>query len=884
MNTLARYVRIALSTVVLTFVTTDVVAQSVSGYVRNERKEPVPYATVVFSKDSLASSIISYAITDNNGRYEAMSKQNVTSFWATVSCLGYETYRKQFSHENRQIDFEITESPVSLEEIVVRGSMSGVTMNQDTVVYSPKAFTTGGEQSLVDIVNKMPGMNVDQSGNVSYQGKKIGKVLVDGKDVLSGVGGSALRTLSSDFASSIELISNYSDGGIENSFLSEGTMALNIKSDGTNNAVGTLEGGGGFKDKYEIKTSVLKTKEPFSVSSIVNVNNTNEPVFSALDYINAVGGLENVGAPSDGTTTITLSGPAERRMLVPSNNEYERNAGIANLNISYEPNSRYRMGVGIIYNRSVSKASSFRKEEYSMSDNAFSNMAENMKEQANDFASVAINQKWAVSSGFDLRAYTKVNYGDYRINNIAQNSYNGNKTDAEENDKMRSVDILQQLGLNFLVNQGLLYCNMDFRLNTGNQTYNLLTNADIPIMFQEGDEDYWARNRGKALSLGGNIGIVYPILKEKANFKGEIGVSYKNNENEFVVPIDEVNENMETGKMYAYAGVMKNKGLFRFDAGTSLTRHRVATSLHMSEKKKDEVWGIEPIFNVGIHFSKQHKMLLSSSYSMCPTDPYSLSRMPLLKGYNDIQQVSEYNSLLSKRWNTSFTYQYFDLFSRTTLFLYAMYEKNNDTYLTEYSSEGIIHYTTFKDGGQDHSFTSSFYLNKGINGTPLDLKATANYTYSTAGLIRESIQMESMLGVLNTSLGVSSRFRSFPINFDLKGTYNLVNNKIDALDISTSNKEYGCSLQLTYSNKAFSASLTGKTTKSTNSSYEYSLKDMDFLLSYQINKFKLKISGSNIFHLNGREWLTEKVTPNVVSYIKYVRHSGYLLLSLSYSL
>lgn len=876
-------VKIAIS-LVLAFASYEVEAQNVSGYVRDGKGSPVPYATVVFSADSLASTILSYGITNNDGRYEINAGKVFTPFWVSVGCLGYEKHKRLCHEIKAQMDIEISESSVFLEEVVVKGSMSGVMMRQDTVIYNPKAFTTGSEQSLEELVNKMPGMTVDQSGNVSYQGKKIGKVLVDGKDILSGVGGSALRTLSSDFATSIELIANYSDGGIENSFLSNETMALNIKSDGNNNAVGTFEAGGGFKDKYDIKTSVLKTKEPLSVSAIVNTNNTNEPVFSALDYINAVGGLDNVGATSERAATISLSGPAERRMLVPSNNEHKNTAGIANLNLSYEPNSRYRLDVGAIYNRSMSESSSFRKEEYNLSDNAFFNQAENSKEQANDFASIVINQKWGVSSKTDLRTYTKVNYGHYDINSITNNFFDGTHIDADENDNVKSMNILQQVSLNSLIGRGLLYGNMDFKLNHTLQDFHLLTDAKVPDSFQIEDNVYQTKSTEKNFVLNANLGIIYPILGSEINFKGQITGDYKNDNINVVAAVNERDEKIETKKISAYAGIMKNKGIFRFDAGTYLTNYAINTPYNVLKCSQKRYWGFEPVLYTGIHFSKQHKLLFSTSYSMQPADVNSLYRTTFLKGYNTIQLASECNDFLNRSWNTDFTYQYFDLFSRTTLFLYAMYEKEYNTCQTEYFSDGIVNYTKFVDGGENQSFSSSFYLNKGINGTPLDIKTTANYTYTMGRMLRESIPMESVLGVLNTSLGISSRFRSFPVNFELKGIYNLINNKIDALDVDVSNKEYGGSLQLTYAQDGFTVSLTGKTSKTTNSNYEYNLNDMDFLLSYKIKKFKLKIFGSNIFHLNGREWLTEQVTPNMVSYTKYIRHSGYVLLSVSYSL
>lgn len=167
---------------------------------------------------------------------------------------------------------------------------------------------------------------------------------------------------------------------------------------------------------------------------------------------------------------------------------------------------------------------------------------------------------------------------------------------------------------------------------------------------------------------------------------------------------------------------------------------------------------------------------------------------------------------------------------------------------------------------------------------PFDFKTVINYTHSSDNILRNSVPTELRNNTLNTSVGISSRFRSFPVNFEASGLYNFTDNRIALLDIYTSDKEYGGDLRLTYAKNAFSASLTGKLRKVTNGSSDYHQNDADIMLSYKIKRFRLKASGVDIFHLDKKEWLTETVTPNVKSYIQYRRHSGYLLCSLSYSL
>lgn len=858
-----------------------------SGTVR-DGQGTVPYATVIFSNDSTARSVISYAVTDDNGKFAAGQDKPFEACWITVRCIGYDTYRRHWHiSEGSTVDIKLSENATVLSEITVKGNMYGVSVRNDTVVYNPNAFANGSEQSLEDVVKKMPGMTVDESGNVSYQGKKIEKFLIDGKDVISGSNTGALRTLPSDFATSMELIANYSDGGVENAFKAGETMALNIKSGKQGKLSGALEGGGGIKGKFGVKSSLLKVGERNSFSALANANNTNEPVFSLLNYINTMGGLENIGASSGGARSISLSSNSpEQRMLLPADNEYEKPAGIGNINVTLEPSDKYRLTIGSIYHHSKAKSSSYNEEEYYLSDSGnFTNLAESHKEQSDDFASLMVNQAWKMSDRTEARAYTKISYGDYDVNGNVSNSYSGNDIRADEYKQVRSWDATQQIAVNTLVGRGLLFGRLDFNLKDAEQDYTAATNALLPETFAAGDGYYLAGRDGRDFSVNAGAGLIYPVIGDRVNLRAEAKGGYALSDlNTSKASVEEECEELHTRTFSLYGGLMKNQGLFRFDAGTNLSYYSLDADLCSSDRPERKHWHLEPVLAAALYFSRQHALSLSMSHALNPAGISALSRTTMLNGYNNIQQASECSNLLEKKWEAVLSYKYFSLFSRTTLFVYATYNKVEDTYRQDYSSEDITTYVKNTDGGGHQSVSSTFYFNKGLASIPLDFKVTANHTYSSYDMLRNSVPLEMRNNTLNTSAEILSRFKSFPVNFEVSGLYNLTGNRIEQMDIHTTNREYGGNLRLIYARGAFSASLTGKWKKVSNGSSDYNLNDADILLSYKVKRFRLKVSGADIFHLDKREWLTETVTPNVKSYIQYRQHNGYLLCSLSYSL
>lgn len=204
------------------------IAQNISGMVVDAQNTAIPFCTVTCSQDSMAYSIISYAITKDNGSFTIQSNKALSSFWLIARCVGYSTLRVHYKElPAAPLRLELKDDSYTLSEVTVKGRNLGAKVKNDTIEFSPNVFKNGSEQNMSDVIKKLPGMAVDESGNVSFQGKRIDKFLVNGEDVLS-TGGHALKTLSADFASGVELLSNYNDGNVGNSFNSKETTALNL--------------------------------------------------------------------------------------------------------------------------------------------------------------------------------------------------------------------------------------------------------------------------------------------------------------------------------------------------------------------------------------------------------------------------------------------------------------------------------------------------------------------------------------------------------------------------------------------------------------------------------------------------------------------------------
>ena len=140
---------------------------------------PLEMANVIAFKKG-TNLLKSYSITDAKGHYKLSLEQD-QEYTLKVSYLGYETKNVDVSLDNSQNqtkDIVMSESNESLNEVELTYEMP-VRIIGDTIVYNTDSFTTGTEKKLEDILEKLPGIEIDDNGEIEVEGKKVQKEFCD---------------------------------------------------------------------------------------------------------------------------------------------------------------------------------------------------------------------------------------------------------------------------------------------------------------------------------------------------------------------------------------------------------------------------------------------------------------------------------------------------------------------------------------------------------------------------------------------------------------------------------------------------------------------------------------------------------------------------------
>lgn len=175
------------------------------------------------------SSIIGYCFTDEKGNYKLSYKGDNPYLLINISAINIKQQTKHVENKSQTVDFIAEEGSVSLREVVVKSNK--IWGNKDTINYSVAAFKDKKDLVIGDVLKKMPGIDVKESGQITYKGKPINKFYIENLDMLQGRYGIATNNLSANDIATVQVFENHQPiKALEKSqFSNEAAINLKIK-------------------------------------------------------------------------------------------------------------------------------------------------------------------------------------------------------------------------------------------------------------------------------------------------------------------------------------------------------------------------------------------------------------------------------------------------------------------------------------------------------------------------------------------------------------------------------------------------------------------------------------------------------------------------------
>lgn len=325
---------------------------TVKGKVTDSLQNPLDVANVV-AVNQTTQALDGFGITNPEGEFKINVKKN-TNYRIKISFLGYETREIPLRTEDEDINIEVVLFPrtENLDEVELVYEIP-ISIQGDTIVYNTDSFVSGTEKKLADVLKKLPGIEVNDEGEIEVEGKAVTKVMVEGDDFFDGDSKLASKNIPANALDKVEVLRNYSEvsqlSGLTNN---QDNIALNIKlKEGKKKFwFGEITGGVGPDERYVAHPKLFYYSPEFSLNVLTDLNNVGEVPFSLRDYWNFTGGTRGNVRPNTGTS-FTTSASGLGLSTTQNNRANSIDSRFGAINFSYKPSPSWRVsGYGIFSN------------------------------------------------------------------------------------------------------------------------------------------------------------------------------------------------------------------------------------------------------------------------------------------------------------------------------------------------------------------------------------------------------------------------------------------------------------------------------------------------------------------------------------------------------
>ena len=791
-----------------------------NGIIKDSIGNPLEMANVI-ALDTVAKRVASYGFSDDKGNFKLELKNN-TTYNIKISYVGFKDISEFLKTKETNISKNYTMSEDTMLDGINIVSTMPVTIKGDTIIYNADSFTNGSERKLEDVLKKLPGVEVNDAGEIEIEGKRVEKVMIDGKDFFDGDSKLATKNIPSNAVDKIQVLRNYSDvgqlSGVQNN---QDRFAINIKlKEGKKNFWfgDILAGAGSAPDEnlYLLQPKLFYYTPKYTINIIGDVNNLGEVVLSRSDLRNFGGGFRSQ-SPSNGTN-INLGNTGIGFVNANARNANKIETKLTALNFSYSPNKKLDLSGFLIFSNNSNGQRSINNIDY-ISPNTPDDIVDNLSDQTSNSGifkfSTIYKKDFNNQLNYDVFAnfsneYTTDDVNSVVLSNIAENEratpfninqnlsyfYTANEKSIfalEMKHLLKDEDPFYAASLendpnnnDDLQNDGFDDAAETLGLNRDNTFYSLQQDRRVKSNQLDAKLDYYY-----ILNSTSNLNFVSGTILSSQSFNSRFFQTLDNGSsldpNPNIPGIDDEQSTNDTQYDFVdiYAGLRYRlkSGIFTFTPGFTLHSYNSKNTQYGSEVFQDKFSKFLPEFELIAQFKRSESLTFKYKKEVNFTDVSQIARGIVANSYNSFFGGNA-DLVNASFHNLSLNYRSYNLFDGTNVFGRVSYRKtsNQVNRNTIFEPRSVVSSSTSINSPFDNENLSAFgSVGKTVKKIRTSLGGNYSYnkTYQFINFIENT--NESFTKGLNTSIGTN--FTKAP-NVSLSYRLNLSEQKNSSRDFN----------------------------------------------------------------------------------------------------
>jgi len=250
-------------------------------------------------KDSL---LLKFTRTNANGDFE-LTNFKVDTFTLIIDHpelepKSYFIFGNEGNNEINIPSVRMSMKTKELDEVVIFANKNPIFYRGDTLVYVADSFKVGQNAVVEDLLKKLPGLKIDETGKITSQGKEISQVLVDGDEFFGTDPTIATKNLAAKGVESVQVYEKKNENAKAGEDENIQVLDLKLKEDAKKGYFGKISGASDFglnqnTPFYEGEILVNKFNKKQKISIFMLTSNTPRSNFGWGDMNKF--GLDNEG-------------------------------------------------------------------------------------------------------------------------------------------------------------------------------------------------------------------------------------------------------------------------------------------------------------------------------------------------------------------------------------------------------------------------------------------------------------------------------------------------------------------------------------------------------------------------------------------------------------
>ncbi len=229
----------------------------IEGRIINPDGKSVADVNVFASKVGQKYKIFTSCLSGDDGTYALTVRTSDDTLCIHVSGFDVAPAEVICLNKSQKLDITVTEKAQEIKEVSIRAQK--VYSTGDTINYNVVQFQNKNDVSIGQVLERLPGVTVSESGKIQYKGLDIKNFYIEGLDLMKGRYGIATNNIDPNAIGTIQILENHQDVKALKDLKPEEHASINLKLkngvSGVFNLIGSL--GAGYYENHFMNSKEL---------------------------------------------------------------------------------------------------------------------------------------------------------------------------------------------------------------------------------------------------------------------------------------------------------------------------------------------------------------------------------------------------------------------------------------------------------------------------------------------------------------------------------------------------------------------------------------------------------------------------------------------------